>query len=99
MKAGVEQEAGELGSVAEWRGDHCMVSEPRKMSRTGKRMSPVWDMVWVRCPSLAVWGTGVCSEFQRGLSRRDKKSGCRHCSLTRREGWGERLGGSLILHK
>lgn len=40
MQADVKQGASELSFVAE-----RTVSEPRRMSRTGKRMSPVCDMV------------------------------------------------------
>lgn len=61
MKGGAEPEAGELGFVAECVGDHSMASGPRRMSRTGSRMSPGWDMV--RCPGQATGGTGVCSEL------------------------------------
>lgn len=69
---GVQQEAGELGFVAEWRGDHPMVSEPRRMSRTGQITRPVWvghGMGKARRAGQGGMGeTGVCSEFQRGLS-------------------------------
>lgn len=53
--------------VAEWMRDHSMASGPRRMSRTGKRVSLVWDMVRGRHPGPATGGTGMCPELLRGL--------------------------------
>lgn len=70
------------------------MSEPRSMSRTGKRMRPVW----------VGHGMGKARRAGQGEMRGDRSvfrvperpelkgraSGCRHLSLTWRERWGER---------
>lgn len=70
-RCGVQQEAGELGFVAEWRGDHPMVPEPRRLSRTGKRMRPVWvgrGMGKARRAGQGAWGRQECAQSSRGRS-------------------------------
>lgn len=93
-RCGVQQEAGELGFVAEWRGDHPMGSGPRRMSRTGQRMRPVWvghGMGNTRRAGQG--GRGGDRSVFRAPERPELKgraSGSRHLSLTWRERWGER---------